>query len=182
MAKAEQTPNRQYPMVDESVDKIRDLIFGEQMQAYEKRLASIEESILSLYKQLSETIESRHHETELLLNAKIDELENQLASERKERIQKLSDLDEDLRTTEQSLVDKLSASNSSLQGSQEHIQTELKTQIGALQLQLQRQALETSQLLEKEAAILRSDKVSHSSLAGMFRQIVSELDPENENE
>ena len=167
-------------MTDQSVNKIRDIIFGEQMHAYDERLASIEALILSTHDELTQSIESRQRDIETLLNEKITELESKLAEERSERLLALSELLEKLTSIEHSLSDAITSVDQKSTETDEQIRAKLRNQVGSLQLQLQKQGLELRQSIDKETSLLHGEKISYSSLAGIFRQFISELEPEAE--
>jgi len=78
---------------DGAVDKIRDLLFGAEMQDYEHRFKALEDSIAAGNQRLIDEMNNRLSKLELDLAQQMEKLDEKRESERGERIDAIAGLD-----------------------------------------------------------------------------------------
>ena len=69
----------------ESLDKVRDILFGGQMRDYDRRFATLEERLIRETNELREDVKKRLAALEQLLAREVDALNDRVKAEQEER-------------------------------------------------------------------------------------------------
>ena len=89
-----------------NLDKIKDLLFGDQVRESERRLNRLEERLMKGYTELKEDTRRRFESLELFVKTEIESLTERLRAEQTARDESLGDLSEALRETVKSFEKK----------------------------------------------------------------------------
>ena len=108
-----------------NVDKIRDILFGNNMREYEKRFARLEERLTKSSEALREDLKKRFDSLELYVREELEALGTRLKTEKSERSEALKELTRESRDNAKALEKKLSQVEEQLDSAH----TELRTKI-----------------------------------------------------
>ena len=160
------------------VDKIRDLLFGNQMQDYDRRFSKLEERFLQRFKDMeAETTRSfGAHET----NSKkqFDSLTAQLREEKDVRGDADKDIDRNLREHNQTLEKRLRALSDQVAQLERDLSDRLSREAQALHDEIKRRNDDAQHALERMFAELSNVKTDRNLLAGLFVEVARCLNQE----
>lgn len=158
-----------------NIDKIRNIIFGDQMRGYEKKFKRLEERLNQELTDLRE--ETRRHFTSLEthISREFDSLVNRLRTEQDERTQSVQELQKELKTLSQDLDQKLTRLDNSANETQRELRQQILDQSKSLRDELRQKYQEMAVALENESQDLASSKVSRASLAGLLTEVAMQL-------
>ncbi|MBT8363523.1 MAG: hypothetical protein KJP23_02380 [Deltaproteobacteria bacterium] len=161
-----------------SVDKIRDIIFGNQMRDYETRFARLEQRLLKEISDLRDETGKRFDSFELYVNKELESLGERLKAEQDLRAELDKKLSGEIKDASRSLsknIDRLAEvqSNDSRELRQQLL--ELNKNISA---EIRKKGEESFQALDQTAEELRADKVDRSSLAEILMEIAVRMSDE----
>ncbi|HEV8598887.1 MAG TPA: hypothetical protein VGQ69_05975 [Gemmatimonadales bacterium] len=159
----------------ESLDKVRDILFGGQMRAVESRLQGLEARLLQAQENLRAEFTKQVDTLDGVLQREVQALTERLAAERSNRIEELKALAGELRDV-----------------LREHEQRHLKLEatMGTADAELREGILQHSQVvsadlarlterltgdLTRAVAELQHDKASRASLTALFSELASRL-------
>jgi len=166
-----------YPDVDMGgAEEIRDILFGNQMQDYEKRFAYLEERLVKETADLRDEMRKRFDSLENYIQEEIESLNARLLveqGERTESVQKLSqELEESTGHFEKNIGELVEQSTNA--------QCELRQQIldrtKTLRSEIRQRYEEVSYELEQVVQELRTDKLDRSALAFLLTEVATRLD------
>ena len=153
---------------EESVDKIRDIIFGPQMRDYERKFAQLEDRIMKEVKRLQDEMDKRLTALEQSIDRELDELVKRLDGEHGDRLAAEQDLSETLA----SHVEQLRAE---LAGVDEELKQQIDQQARALNKEIKTRQSATDKRLEQETGSLRESKVDRSALTELFNELAARI-------
>jgi len=161
-----------------SVDKIRDIIFGNQMRDYETRFVRLEQRLLKEISDLRDETGKRFDSFELYVNKEFESLGARLKTQQDLRTELDKKLSEEIKDASRSLsknIDRLAEvqSNDSRELRQQLL--ELNKNISA---EIRKKGEESSQALDQTAEELRADKVDRSALAEILMEIAVRMSDE----
>jgi hypothetical protein len=161
------------------VDKIRDLLFGNQMQDYDRRFSKLEERFLQRFKEIeSETARNLSaHDT----NAKkqVDSLAGQLREEKDARADADKDLERTLREQNQALEKRLRTMSDQLGQLERDFADRLTREVQALHDEIKQRNEDVHRTMEKMFAELSNVKTDRNLLAGLFVEVAKCLNLDN---
>jgi len=154
-----------------SVDKIRDILFGNQMQDYDRRFAQIDERFQQKLRDLeSET--TRHLSTvETSLKKQLDSVANQMVQEKDLRADSDKELERGLRDHAQSLEKRIGQLSDQLSQFERDFIERITQETQALRDELKRRNDDTRAAVERMFAELSGVKTDRNLLAGLFVEI-----------
>jgi hypothetical protein len=154
-----------------SVDKIRDILFGNQMQDYDRRFSQIDERFQQKLRDLeSET--TRHTGTvEVSLKKQLDSVANQMVQEKALRSDSDKELERSLRDHAQSLEKRIGQLSDQLSQFERDFIERITAETQALRDELKRRNDDTRANVEKMFAELSGVKTDRNLLAGLFVEI-----------
>jgi hypothetical protein len=154
-----------------SVDKIRDILFGNQMQDYDRRFSQIDERFQQKLRDLeSET--TRHMGTvEASLKKQLDSVANQMVQEKELRSDSDKELERSLRDHAQSLEKRIGQLSDQLSQFERDFIERITAETQALRDELKRRNDDTRANVEKMFAELSGVKTDRNLLAGLFVEI-----------
>jgi DNA repair exonuclease SbcCD ATPase subunit len=154
-----------------SVDKIRDILFGNQMQDYDRRFSQIDERFQQKLRDLeSET--TRHLGTvESSLKKQLDSLANQMVQEKELRTDSDKDLERGLRDQMQGFEKRIGQLSDQLSRFERDFIERVTQETQGLRDELKRRNDDTRATVEKMFAELSGVKTDRNLLAGLFVEI-----------
>ena len=161
-----------------NIDKIRDIIFGNQMRDYEKRFGRLEDRLLKESSELRDELKRRFEQLEAYTRTEFEAMAEQLKNEQTERssaehtlTQTLSELG---RTTEKRAVqlDEQAVKNA------RDLRQQLLDQAKQLSEELRLRVDNLAATLDREAQQLRTDKTDRAALAALFTEMAMRLTDE----
>jgi hypothetical protein len=163
-----------------NVDKIRDILFGNNMREYEKRFARLEERLTKSSEALREDLKKRFDSLESYVREELEALGTRLKTEKSERSEALKELTRESRDNAKALEKKLSQVEEQLDSAHTELRTKILEQSKALGAQIQKAKDELEASLESEAETLRTDKTDRLQLANLFTELSLRLKDELE--
>jgi DNA repair exonuclease SbcCD ATPase subunit len=153
------------------VDKIRDLLFGNQMQDYDRRFSKLEERFLLRFKEIeSETARNLSaHDS----NAKkqVDSLAAQLREEKDLRGDADKEIDRSLREQNQLLEKRLRALSDQVSQLERDFGDRLSREVQSLHDEIKRRNEELHHTMERMFGELANVKTDRTLLAGLFVEV-----------
>lgn len=158
-----------------NVDKIREILFGQQMHQYDERFSVLEQRMRDEAKRITEQLEHRVSDLESAMSTQIGELRNALANEeatRAEASEGAAAITETLSKHVGAQVERLeqehAAQAQSLRKALDEQTSQLRRALQALQSEMQSS-------LEQESQELRESKVNRDDLSSLLSDIAMRL-------
>jgi len=159
----------------ESLDKVRDILFGGQMRAVEGRLQALEERLLHEQAQLRADFGKQLAGVEAEARRELQSLAEQVAADRIKRGEELKALGADLRDGLRSL-EKRHVKLEEMGGAADaELRDSILEQSRAVSAQIERLSQRFAADLGREVAGLRHDKTDVSALVGIFSDMAGRL-------
>jgi hypothetical protein len=153
------------------VDKIRDLLFGSQMQDYDRRFSMLEERFLQRFREIESETARNLSSLELSAKQQMESLAAQLREEKDLR----TDADKEIERTEREhndTVEKRLRSTSEQLSRLERDQADrLAQEVQSLREEIKRRSEDIQRTIEKMFAELSNVKTDRNLLAGLFVEI-----------
>ena len=161
----------------ESLDKVRDILFGSQAREYEKRFARLEERLVKEASDLREDLKRRFDTLEVYIKKEIESLTARLKAEHDERTESAKQASAELKDTALAFEKKTGQLG-------EH-QTRSEREC-AIRFSISRRALDEirqknealTALLERSTSELRDEKTDRAALASLFMEVAMRLNHE----
>ncbi len=153
------------------VDKIRDLLFGNQMQDYDRRFSQLEERFLQRFRDIES--ETARNLSTFDSNAKkqVESLANQLRDEKEARADADRETDRTLREQNQALEKRLRATSDQLSQVERDFAERLSQEVQSLREESKRKSEDIYHTIEKMFSELSNVKTDRNLLAGLFVEI-----------
>jgi chromosome segregation ATPase len=159
----------------ESLDKVRDILFGGQMRAVEGRLQALEERLLHEQAQMRTELGKQLAGVEAESRRELQALADQLAADRAKRTEELKALSADLREGLRSL-EKRHVKLEEMGGAADaEIRDSILEQSRAVSAQIERLSQRITADLNREVAGLRHDKADVTALVSVFSDMAGRL-------
>jgi len=172
---ADLAPNEAAP---ESLDKVRDILFGGQMRAVESRLQGLEERIMREQATMRTEFTKQLAEVDATGKREAQTLNERLVAERTKRTEELKTLSAELRETLKSL-EKRHVKLEELTGMADaEIRDNILQQSRAITAEIERLSQRVSADLNREVTALRTDKTDVSAIVSVFSDMATRLSGE----
>jgi len=159
----------------ESLDKVRDILFGGQMRAVDGRLQALEERLLNAQAQMRADFGSQVATLEADVRRELQSLAEQLTVDRAKRGEELKALGADLRDALRTL-EKRHVKLEEMGGAADaELRDSILEQSRAVSAQIERLTQRFAADLGREVAGLRHDKTDVSLLVGVFSDMAGRL-------
>ena len=159
----------------ESLDKVRDILFGGQMRAVETRIQGLEERLLRDQQALRADLDRQLGELETFARKEIQDLIDRLGAERQKRVEELKglagELREAIRAIEKRHVKLEEATNLADAGLRDQLLLQAKATSADLNKLSDRLTAEIHRAYQE----LRSTKTDSTALAGLFTDLATRL-------
>lgn len=154
-----------------NIDKIRDLIFGNQMSDYEKRFARLEER---MFKEMTDSkSESKKNldSLEKYVSKEIEMLKDRLIQEQNARNDAFKELSRQLKDVNRSFEKKLDNLSEQFNENSTDLRQQISDLSQSLKNEIYRRYEEISYTIEQTAQELKAGKVDRSALSDMFSEM-----------
>lgn len=158
-----------------SLDRVRDILFGNQVREVEKRFARLEERLVKELTNVRDETKKRLDYLETYIKKEVDSLTERLKNEQLERDTGVKALAEEHKNLTISLDKKFAQFDEQTTNSQRELREHLLNQSNSLQDDIRQKYEEILTLLERESQELRREKTDRSKLATLFTELAIRL-------
>ncbi|MCV3238871.1 hypothetical protein [Mesorhizobium sp. ZC-5] len=153
------------------VDKIRDLLFGNQMQDYDRRFSKLEERFLQRFKDVESEAKRNLEMYESNSKKQVDSLAAQLRSEKEARAESDKEIDRNLREQNQTLEKQVRALSDQLSEMDRDVADRINRSDQLLREEIKQKIEGVQLMIEKMFSDLSNVKTDRNLLAGLFVEI-----------
>jgi len=153
------------------VDKIRDLLFGNQMQDYDRRFTKLEERFLQRFKDIESETARNLSAFESNAKKQVESLVAQLGEEKDLRADADKEIERTLREHNQALEKRLRAISDQLSQLERDTADRLTQEAQSLREEIKRKNDDLQHTIEKMFAELSNVKTDRNLLAGLFVEV-----------
>ncbi|UCI07186.1 hypothetical protein [Mesorhizobium sp. B1-1-8] len=153
------------------VDKIRDLLFGNQMQDYDRRFSKLEERFLQRFKDVESEAKRNLEMYESNAKKQVDSLAGQLRNEKDARADADKEIDRNLREQNQALEKQVRALSDQLSDLEREVADRINRSDHSLREEIKQKNESMQMLLEKLFSDLSNVKTDRNLLAGLFVEV-----------
>ena len=161
-----------------SLDKVRDILFGNQMRDVERRFARLEERLIKDTADLKDDVRRRLDTLESYMRREVESLESQVKSERGDRVDAQAGLSNELKEATRTLDKRATAIDEQQSRGQREIRQQMLEQHQRLSEDLRIKVEEILGTLGRTAQELRSDKTDRATLAALLTEMAMRLTDE----
>lgn len=178
-AKKESAPAGGDKAGGQNLEKIRDILFGAQVDDFEKKFARLEDRLLKETAESRAETKKRFDSLESFIRKEVESLAERLRGEQEERMDAGKDLSRELRETAKALEKKLAGLDEQTTRSQRELRQQILDQSKALTEEIRTRIRESATALSKEIKELRAEKTDRTALAGLFTEAAMRLTNES---
>lgn len=153
------------------VEKIRDLLFGNQMQDYDRRFSKLEERFLQRLKDIESEAARNLSAFETNAKKQMDSLASQLREEKDLRADADKDIERALRDQTQGLEKRLRTMSDQIAQLERDLGDRLSHETQALHEEIKRKSGDIQHTLERMFSELSNVKTDRNLLAGLFVEV-----------
>jgi hypothetical protein len=161
-----------------NLDKIRDLLFGDQIRDSDRRLNRLEERLIKEHAELKEDTRRRFESLELFIRQEVESLTERLQAEHTAREESLSDLSQALRDMLKTLEKKTNHLDEQTVRVQRELRQQIMDQSKMLRDEVLEKYLELSESFSRAIQELRLEKTDRVALASLFSEVALRLNNE----
>jgi len=159
----------------ESLDQVRDILFGGQMRMVDARLRGLEERIAQEHEDLRNELNRKIAELDEASQREFAAHAERLAAERMKRADELKALSAELKEALKNLERRHVKFEEATSEADAEVRDQLMKQGAVLSAELARTAERLSTELDRTASVLRSDKVDRSMLSTMLTDMAARV-------
>lgn len=163
-----------------NLEKVRDLLFGNQVREFEKKFNRLEERLLKECSTLRDDTKKRLDSLEMYITQEAESLTEGLKTEQIERDEAVKDLGQNLKDTTKSLEKKVSQLDEQTSQKQRELRQQILDQSKSLDDDMRQKYEAIMTVIERETQELRTDKTDRSTLAALLTQLAMQLTNEYE--
>jgi vacuolar-type H+-ATPase subunit I/STV1 len=160
------------------VDKIRDLLFGNQMQDYDRRFSKLEERFLQRFKDVESETARNLSAFESNGKKQVESLASQLRDEKDLRAEADKEIERTVREHNQTIEKRLRTMSDQLSQLERDFADRLSQEAQLLREEIKRRSEDTQHTIEKMFAELSNVKTDRNLLAGLFVEVAKCLNQE----
>lgn len=153
------------------VDKIRELLFGNQMQDYDRRFNALEERFQVKLRELEADTARSQSGAEANIKKQLESLAGQLREEKELRSDGDKELGRDTRERDQALEKRIAQLSDQVAQLERDVSERLTHEAQALRDEIRRRGDESRQTMERMFAELSNVKTDRTLLAGLFVEV-----------
>ena len=163
-----------------SVDKIRDILFGNQMRDFERRFSQMEERLAKATKDLREETHKRLEALETFFKQEQEAVKDRLKSEAHQRENEDKKINDDLKSTASSLKKELAAVEDKLSERATELRRQILEQSKSLSEEIQAKDERAAEALQRTAQGLDDAKIDRSTLAEYLIEMAMRISDHDE--
>lgn len=160
---------------DESLDKVRDILFGAHMQGYDKRLILLEERLLRESANLRTDIKKCFDSLESHIKKEVESLTDKLEGEHDERAQVVEGISQELNNLAELFERKTLQINEQATEVQREIHRQIIEQSSTLRNEIRQKHDEALTMVERGIKELRNNKTDRYALADLLKEVAARL-------
>lgn len=153
------------------VDKIRDLLFGNQMQDYDRRFSKLEDRLSQRFKDVESEAKRNLETYESNAKKQVESLAAQLRSEKDARAEADKEIDRNLREHNQALEKQVRALSDQLSELERDVADRISRSDHLLREEIKQKNESMQMLMEKMFSDLSNVKTDRNLLAGLFVEV-----------
>jgi len=153
------------------VDKIRDLLFGNQMQDYDRRFSKLEERFLQRFKDVESDTARNLSAYDSNAKKQVESLASQLREEKDLRADTDKEIERSLREQTQSLEKRLRTMSDQVSQLERDFADRLAREVQSLHEEIKHRNQDLNHTIEKMFAELSNVKTDRNLLAGLFVEV-----------
>jgi chromosome segregation ATPase len=153
------------------VDKIRDLLFGNQMQDYDRRFSKLEERFLQRFREIESETARTLSAHDLNSKKQVDSLASQLREEKDLRADADKEIERSQREQNQLLEKRLRTMSDQVSQLERDFADRLSREVQSLHDEIKRRSEDLHHTIEKMFAELTNVKTDRNLLAGLFVEV-----------
>lgn len=158
-----------------NLDKVRDILFGSQMQEYEKRFNRLEERLGNECATLRNDTKKRLDSIETYIKQEIESLAETVKKQQTAQDEALKQLELEQRNQTTSINEKLSQLDEKGSRTASDLRQQILEQSKNLDDEIRRKFAEMLAVIERETQELHKDKANRSTLSALFAEIAIRL-------
>lgn len=162
----------------ESLDKVRDILFGSQAREYEKRFARLEERLLNEASDLREDLKRRFDTLEAYIKKEIESLTGRLQAETDQRAESAKQVSAELKDTALAFERKTGQLGEHQTRSERELRDQILDQSKSISDEIRQKHEALTALLERSTSELRNEKTDRAALASLFMEVAMRLNHE----
>jgi hypothetical protein len=159
----------------ESLDKVRDILFGAQLRDTDRRFSGLEDRFGQEFASFRDEIRKQLTSLENFVTAELSALAGRLTTETNQRNESNNNIANELRNTTQRLEGRIHEFDQQHAGAEADVRKQLTNQSNAAREELKAVHAELHALVEKLVTDLRSAKTDRTALAGLFNEMAGRL-------
>jgi hypothetical protein len=160
---------------DNSVDKIREILFGNHKREFSRRMGELEESIQKELEAVRHEHRQRHEALETYIRREIDALADQVLSEQRQRAEQIRELTEEVEKIRKALEKRMDQLDEDARKTAKDSRQQLLEQTKTLSAEIQRKSEAAAARFAAAQQNLREDMVDRSSLGALFTRMGMQL-------
>jgi chromosome segregation ATPase len=153
------------------VDKIRDLLFGNQMQDYDRRFSKLEERFLQRFKDIESETARGLSAIELNARKQEESAASQFREEKDSRADADKEIERTLREQNQALEKRVRSMSDQLSQLERDTTNRLTQEVQALREEIKRKNEDMQEMVERMCSELSNVKTDRNLLAGLFVEV-----------
>jgi len=161
-----------------SVDRIRDIIFGNQMQDYERRFSRLEERILQEIGDLREDTGNRFDTIETYINKEVESINDRIKDEQDKRAEAVNKVAKELKDAVKSITKNIERLDEKQSKDSRDLRQQLLDQSKNLSGEIHKKYKELAAALDQAVQELRDIKVDRSVLSELLMEMAVRLSNE----
>jgi hypothetical protein len=158
-----------------SIEQLRDIIFGGQMRDFDKRFVRVEERLVKEVNELRDEMRQRQSALERFVHDEMESLTRDLRTEQQSRAMEESRITQSLADAAKAADERIAATTELTAKHHRELRAQLLEQRQAITDESQRRHSEVRALIAQEADQLRDDKADRSSLSALFLELALRL-------
>ena len=163
---------QEYPPTETgSVDKIRDLIFGNQMKDYEKRFVRLEEGLQRQVKEMGDATNNRLDSIEAFIKKEIEALSDRLKTEQTMRVESAKELSREIKDSTLLISKNIEQLEEKQSKDSRDLRQQLLDMSKNLSAEISKKQNEASKALDRAVKELDEDKVARSTLSELLMEL-----------
>ena len=180
-AKSEGTPAKAAataatPLTDaNSMEKIRDILFGNQLKEFEKRFARLEDRVGRETEGLRTDLKKRFDTLEQYIRSEVESISSRLKKEQESRNSANETLQEEIKSKMAALDSRIEDLDAQFGDTTRDLRQQLLDQSKTLSEEVQAKAEEAAMHLERAVGTLQGEKVDRATLSGFLVELAVRL-------
>lgn len=159
----------------ESLDKVRDILFGAQSRDFENRFAFLEEKLLQETLRAKEETQKRFDSVESQLKQQVQQLTEKIKAENSERATLVKSLTGEIKQLSLALDKKIDLLGATSGKEMVELREELSEQSSSLSEDIKRHCDDINAKFNVEVSELENDKLNRSDIAALFNDMAQKI-------